>query len=43
MQVTMYWIPARKQVIDNRGQRKPKPNAIRNDMLPDGRRRYERR
>jgi hypothetical protein len=29
----MYWSRAREHVIDNRSQRKPKPNAIRKDMV----------
>lgn len=39
----MYWSLARKQVIDDRGQRNPEPNTIWENVLPDWRRRYRRR
>jgi hypothetical protein len=36
MQVALQQGVAREQVIDNRVQRKPKPDAIRKDLLPWG-------
>ncbi len=41
--MALHWGLARKQVVDNRGQRQPKPNAIRKDMLPDRRQRRRHR
>jgi hypothetical protein len=36
MQVALHRDVACEQVIDNRAQRKPKPDAIRKDLLPGG-------